>query len=105
MLKTVLLFVVASIFEVSGCYLIWQFVRSDKGLLYGLLGAFLLVGYGWLASQHTVGFSKVFVVYGVVFMLTSMGWAMMFEGYELEKSDWLGGVIILIGAVVIYVSP
>ncbi len=38
MLKSIFLFLLAAIAEISGAYLIWQWQRASKPLLFALLG-------------------------------------------------------------------
>ncbi|MBB3971260.1 drug/metabolite transporter superfamily protein YnfA [Mucilaginibacter phyllosphaerae] len=41
-IKSLLLFILAGIFEIGGGYLIWQWLKEDKPYWYGLAGAVIL---------------------------------------------------------------
>jgi small multidrug resistance family-3 protein len=48
--RALLLFVLAGLAEIGGGWLVWQWLREGKGLLLGLFGGLLLVGYGVLPT-------------------------------------------------------
>ncbi|MFN6946396.1 MAG: hypothetical protein ACK4ND_15720 [Cytophagaceae bacterium] len=49
MTKTILIFLIASIFEISGCYFVWQWLKNHKPIEQGILGIILLALYGVVA--------------------------------------------------------
>ena len=48
--RSVLLFVVAALFEIGGAWLIWQGVREHRGWLWMGLGVVALGAYGFVAT-------------------------------------------------------
>ena len=88
-------------------------VSSDGDLLrvgrpwpFGLAGALVLVSYGviptFLASPH---FGRVYAAYGGMFIILSLLWAMVFDGFRPDRWDLLGAAICLLGVVVIFFGP
>jgi small multidrug resistance family-3 protein len=105
MTRTILVFIIASILEISGCYLIWQWLRNNKGMELGILGVFLLALYGSVATLHTQTFAKVYVTYGGVFIIASLVWSYFSDGYLPNKLDTLGLFFIAIGIALLYFVP
>ena len=62
------LFVVASILEIGGSWLLWQYRREGKFLGLSIVGAILLIGYGFIATfQPLTEFGRLNAVYGGIF--------------------------------------
>ncbi len=96
MTKIVLIFLIASIFEISGCYFICQWLKNNKGIELGIIGIILLTLYGFTATLQTETFGKVYVVYGGIFIIMSLIWAYLFDNYKADKLDIFGTTMILI---------
>ena len=105
MTRTILIFIIASIFEISGCYFVWQWLKNHKPIEQGILGLVLLGLYGVVATMQTENFAKVFVVYGGVFIIASLIWAYFFDNYKPDKLDTLGLLFISIGIFLLYFVP
>ena len=56
MLLSILFFILAGLAEIGGGYLVWLYMRDDKGPIYLITGAFILFLYGCLlyTSSQTV---------------------------------------------------
>lgn len=105
MTRTILVFVIASIFEISGCYFVWQWLKNNKPIEQGILGLILLGLYGVTATMQTENFAKVYVVYGGVFIVASIVWAYIFDNYKPDKLDTIGLLFITIGIILLYFVP
>ncbi|MDU1673976.1 MAG: hypothetical protein E6831_08795, partial [Veillonella sp.] len=46
MLLSILFFILAGLAEIGGGYLVWLYMRDDKGPIYLIAGAFILFLYG-----------------------------------------------------------
>lgn len=103
--KTILIFILAGIFEIGGGYLMWLSLREDKPLWYGVLGGAVLVLYGMVVTLQTANFAKVYATYGGFFIVLSLLWAFVFDKYIPTKYDIIGAVVALVGVCIIYYSP
>lgn len=101
-LKSLSIFVLSGLCEIGGGYMIWQWLKQDKPLWYGLAGAIIMVFYGVVATWQTASFAKVYATYGGFFIVMSLLWAMKFDKYVPDKYDIIGGVIALAGVCIIY---
>jgi small multidrug resistance family-3 protein len=70
--RAVLLFALAGLAEIGGCWLVWQWLRADRPWPWGAAGALALVLYGVIATwQADANFGRVYAAYGGVFIVLS----------------------------------
>lgn len=99
-------FIIAGIFEIGGGYLIWQWLREGKGLVYALAGAVILILYGVVPTLQPEGsFGKIYAAYGGVFIVLSLLWGWKVENIVPDRFDIIGGLIALVGVAVIMYWP
>jgi small multidrug resistance family-3 protein len=104
--KSIALFVVAAVCEIGGAYLMWQAIKEERGLLFGLAGAAALVGYGAVAAlQPEAHFGRVLAAYGGVFIAGSLLWGIVFDGFRPDRYDLVGAGVALVGVAIIMYSP
>jgi small multidrug resistance family-3 protein len=104
--RSILLFAAAAVAEIGGAYLMWQAIKEGRGLLWAAAGAVALVGYGAIAAlQRDANFGRVLAAYGGVFIVGSLLWGMIFDGFRPDRYDISGAVVCLIGVVVIMYAP
>ncbi|MGM9572188.1 MAG: YnfA family protein [bacterium] len=106
-IKSIFYFILAGIFEIGGGYLIWLWLREGKGLLYGILGAIVLVLYGVIPTLQpaSANFGRVYAAYGGIFIALSILWGWKIDNVIPDRFDLIGGVIALIGVIVIMYAP
>jgi small multidrug resistance family-3 protein len=105
-LRSVGLFVVAAVCEIGGAYLMWQAVKGGRGWGFALAGAVALVGYGAVAAlQPDANFGRVLAAYGGVFIIGSLAWGMIFDGFRPDRYDLAGASVCLVGVAVIMYAP
>jgi small multidrug resistance family-3 protein len=104
--KSIALFIVAAVAEIGGAYLMWQAVKEGRGLLFASAGAVALTGYGAVAAlQPDANFGRVLAAYGGVFIVGSLLWGVVFDGFHPDRYDIAGAVICLVGVAVIMYAP
>jgi small multidrug resistance family-3 protein len=104
--KSIALFVVAAIAEIGGAYLMWQAIKEGRGALFAVAGAVALVGYGAIAAlQPEAHFGRVLAAYGGVFIVGSLAWGMVFDGFRPDRYDITGALIALVGVAIIMYGP
>ena len=104
--RSVALFAVAAVAEIGGAYLMWQAIREDRGVLFALAGAVALTGYGAVAAfQPDANFGRVLAAYGGVFIVGSLLWGMVFDGFQPDRYDLTGALVCLAGVLVIMYAP
>jgi len=98
-------YVLAGLCEIGGGYLLWKWRKAGQPWWWGLLGAALLVTYGWVATLQTTSFGKTYAVYGGVFVVMSIAWGWYFDGFRPDRYDVLGGLVCLAGLAIILFWP
>lgn len=104
--KSVLLFGVAAIAEIGGAWLVWQGVREQRGWLWMLGGVLALGAYGFVATlQPDTHFGRVLAAYGGIFVVGSLLWGMVADGFRPDRFDVIGAAVCLVGVVLIMYAP
>ena len=100
--RSIAVFVAAAVAEIGGAYLIWIGLREHKGWMYVAFGALALATYGLIATlQPSNHFGRVLAAYGGIFIVGSLAWGMVFDGFRPDRADIAGAVICLVGVGVI----
>jgi small multidrug resistance family-3 protein len=105
-LRSILLFLVAAVAEIGGAWLVWQGVRENRGLLWVGGGVLALGLYGFVATfQPDANFGRILAAYGGVFVVGSLLWGMVVDGFRLDRYDLWGAALCLVGVAVIMYAP
>jgi small multidrug resistance family-3 protein len=101
-IRSVTLFALAGFAEISGGYLVWQWLREGRGIWLGIAGGAILFLYGAIPTlQSEAAFGRVYAAYGGIFILLSILWGMVFDRWKPDRYDVLGTAIALVGVAVI----
>jgi small multidrug resistance family-3 protein len=104
-IKSLALFIVAGLCEISGGYLIWLWFKEDKSIWYGIIGAILLAGYGVVAAYQTASFGRVYATYGGIFIVLSLLWAWKVDNFKPDRYDIIGALVCIIGVLIMFYTP
>lgn len=100
--RSLILFAVAGLAEIGGGWLVWQWLRSSWGFWAGIVGGIVLFLYGIIPTlQQEPAFGRVYAAYGGIFIVLSIGWAWLVDGWIPDRYDLTGGTIALAGVFVI----
>lgn len=104
--KSIALFVAAALAEIGGAYLVWLGIKEGRGALLVALGVLALGLYGVVAAfQPSDEFGRVLAAYGGVFVVGSLVWGAVFDGFRPDRWDLLGAAICLAGVGTIMYAP
>lgn len=103
--KSLFLFLLAGLCEISGGYLMWLWLRNGKGIWLAVLGAAILVLYGIIPTFQPANFGRVYAAYGGIFIVLSILWGWQIDKIVPDRFDLLGGFIALIGVIIIMYWP
>ena len=105
-LRALLLFAFAGLAEIGGGWLVWQWLRESRPWPWGMVGGVVLVAYGIIPTfQDSAHFGRVYAAYGGVFIVMSLVWGRLFDGFEADRWDVLGAVVALAGVLIICFGP
>lgn len=106
MIRSTLLFILAAIAEIAGCFCFFMWLRLGKPWLWVVPGFLVLVVFAWLLTlipAETAG--RTYAIYGGIYIAVSLFWLWAVEGQRPDRFDLAGGAICIIGAVVILLTP
>lgn len=105
-IKSILLFAVAALFEIGGAWLVWQAVREHRGWVWAGVGVVALGAYGFVATlQPDAHFGRILAAYGGVFVAGSLLWGLAFDGFRPNQWDIVGVAICVLGVTIIMYAP
>ena len=105
-MKAYLLYSLAALAEIAGCFAFWAWFRLDKPLWWLAPGmAFLAVFAGLLALVPSEAAGRTYAAYGGVYIVASLLWLWLVEGRIPDRWDLAGGLVCLAGAAVILFGP
>ena len=95
-------YVVAAVAEIGGCYAFWAWLRLGKSVYWLIPGTISLVIFSILLTRVEGLFAgRVYAAYGGVYIVASLLWLWFIEGQRPDKSDAIGSIICIVGALVI----
>ncbi|MGW4638001.1 YnfA family protein [Sphaerisporangium sp. NPDC004334] len=104
--RSLSLFVLAAFAEIGGAWLVWQGVREQRGLLWAGAGFIALGLYGLVATfQPDAHFGRILAAYGGVFVVGSLLWGVVVDGFRPDRWDVIGAAVCVLGVLVIMYAP
>jgi small multidrug resistance family-3 protein len=104
--RALVLFTLAGLAEIGGGWLVWQWLREARPWPFGLVGALVLVAYGVIPTfQADPHFGRVYAAYGGVFVILSLAWGRLVDGFEPDQWDLIGAGVCLAGVLIIFFGP
>jgi small multidrug resistance family-3 protein len=101
-LRTILLYALAGLAEIGGGWLVWQWLREGRPIHVGLLGGLVLFTYGVIPTlQEEPAFGRVYAAYGGIFVVLSILWGRIVDGWRPDRFDLLGALVALVGVAII----
>lgn len=106
LLPTALLYAVAAIAEIAGCFAFWAWLRLGKSVWWTLPGLVSLVVFALLLTRiDSDAAGRAFAAYGGVYIAASLVWLWSVEGIRPDRWDFIGASICLAGAGLILFGP
>lgn len=106
MFRTIILFLLAGIAEITGGYFIWLWLRDGLSYWFGIMGGLILILYGIIPTfQSFSSFGRIYAAYGGFFIILSLLWEWGIDKKTPDIYDWMGATICMIGVSVILWAP
>jgi small multidrug resistance family-3 protein len=104
--RSLLLFILAALAEIGGAWLVWQGIREHRGIAWVGAGVVALGLYGCVATlQPSSDFGRILAAYGGIFIVGSLAWGTILDGFRPDRYDLTGAAICLVGVAVIMYAP
>lgn len=100
-----MLFILAGLCEIGGGYLVWLWLRNNRGILLGAVGGMILFAYGVIPTFQPANFGRVYAAYGGWFVALSLLWGWLVDKQAPDRFDIIGGLICLCGVGIIMYWP
>jgi small multidrug resistance family-3 protein len=106
MMPTPIIFVLAALFEIGGCFAFWSWWRLDRSPWWLVPGVLALCAFAWLlASSEAAAAGRAFAAYGGVYVGAAIAWLWLVEGVTPDRWDLGGAALCLAGCGVILLGP
>ncbi|ADN36780.1 protein of unknown function UPF0060 [Methanolacinia petrolearia DSM 11571] len=102
---SLILFFLAALLEIGGGYLVWLWLRENKGAFFGLMGAITLAIYGIIPTLQDAHFGRVYAAYGGIFIVSSLLWGAIVDKKNPDRYEIIGALIALSGVIVMFYIP
>lgn len=103
---TGLLFGLAALLEIAGCFAFWAVLRNGLSPLWLAPGVLSLIAFGAALTQvEASAAGRAFAAYGGVYVAASLIWLWAVEGFRPDRWDMLGGAVCLFGAAIVVFGP
>jgi len=102
----VAVYLLAGLCEIGGGWLVWQALRCGKPRWWAALGSLTLVAYGFVAAlQPQAAFGRAFALYGGYFVVMSVAWGAVLDGFRPDRGDFVGCALVVAGIIVMTAWP
>lgn len=103
---TFVLYAVAALAEIAGCFAFWASFRLGKSVFWLFPGIGALVVFASILSQVPLDMAgRAYAAYGGVYIAASLLWLWLIEKQQPDRWDGMGVILCLIGAAIIVLGP
>ncbi|MDP2260644.1 MAG: YnfA family protein [Caulobacter sp.] len=105
-MKTYLVFGLAALCEIAGCFAFWGWLRLGKPIWWLAPGVVALVLFAWLLTQADAPMAgRTYAAYGGIYIVASLLWLQVVENVRPDRWDLIGAAVCLVGAGLIMFGP
>ncbi|TIS98781.1 YnfA family protein [Mesorhizobium sp.] len=103
---TYLIYIVAALAEIAGCFSVWAWWRLEKSPLWLAPGLASLALFALLLALVDISAAgRAYAAYGGIYIAASLGWLWLVEGVRPDRWDLAGSALCIVGASVILLAP
>lgn len=101
-MKTALIYALAALAEIGGCFAVWSVFRLDRSAWWLAPGLASLAAFAALLTlADSAAAGRAYAAYGGVYIAASLAWLWLVEGVRPDRWDLGGAALCLVGAAVI----
>ena len=103
---TWLIYALAALAEIAGCFAFWAWIRLDRSPLWLLPGIVSLALFAYLLTRvDSEAAGRAYAAYGGVYIVASILWLWLVEHRTPDRWDIIGAAVCLVGATIILAGP
>ena len=103
---TWLIYALAALAEIAGCFAFWAWIRLDRSPLWLLPGMLSLALFAYLLTRvDSEAAGRAYAAYGGVYIVASILWLWLIEHRTPDRWDLVGASVCLVGAGIILLGP
>ena len=103
---TALLYPLAAVAEIAGCFAFWTWLRLGKSPLWLMPGVAALILFAYVLTRvDSAAAGRAYAAYGGVYIAASLVWLWAVEGVRPDRWDIGGAALCLVGTCVILLGP
>lgn len=104
--KVVVVYVLAALAEIAGCFSFWAWLRHDKSIYWLIPGMVALATFAYLLTLiDSTAAGRAYAAYGGVYIVASLFWLWAVERMRPDQWDAIGAAVALLGAGIIIFGP
>lgn len=105
-MKTAIVYILAALAEIAGCFSFWAWLRLGKSPIWVAPGIASLAVFAWLLTRvDSDAAGRAYAAYGAVYICASLGWLWAVESTRPDRWDIIGAAVCLVGAGIILLGP
>jgi small multidrug resistance family-3 protein len=99
---TYLIYALAALAEISGCFAFWAWLKLDRSPAWALPGMVSLAAFAWLLTRIPADAAgRAYAAYGGVYIAASLLWLWLVEHQRPDRFDIAGALVCLAGSAII----
>ncbi len=104
-LQAIFLFILAALFEITGCYLPYLYLKQGRSPWLLAPAALSLGIFAWLLTLQSTAAGRTYAAYGGIYVTIALFWLWMVEKIKPDRWDLIGASVALIGMAIILFMP
>ncbi len=102
MLRATVVYLVAALAEIAGCFAFWAWLRLGRSAWWLAPGVGSLILFAWALTRVDAEFAgRAYAAYGGIYIAASLLWLWVVEGNRPDRWDVIGAAVCLAGASII----
>lgn len=91
--------------EILGCYFPYLILNQGKSHWLWIPTALALAAFVWLLTLHPAASGRIYAAYGGIYIFSALMWLRFVDQVTLSRWDLLGGMVVILGALIIILQP
>ncbi|WCT74986.1 YnfA family protein [Sphingomonas naphthae] len=106
MALTPILYIVAALAEIGGCFAFWAWARMGRSIGWLAPGLLSLACFAYLLTfVESDAAGRAYAAYGGLYIACALAWLWAVEGIAPDRWDVIGALVCLVGAAIILWGP